>query len=559
MERDERILFDDIRPDSEPRAVTMYGAARLANHSEEDRFMKLPHLRKGSPPATHGAAQSYLQLGASQQSHRRLYLSEADQELGMLIAAQPGAGKTTAILYQGLFREEGHRSIFAIDPKNEIERDTAGWLSRHHDIVTFAPLDPAHSARFNPLAAVGDYQDAVNLAVSWLANTGSQSSDSFWINNERNVLLAAILHLVETSATIPPLVTLARFLKQPSKRLMDTLTHSESESARNVAAALFDYIGKAEQTLAGVMSGVINRLDLLENPAIHVTTSTSEIDFTAMTEDSRRPIALYLSIPDYAARDLHPLSSLFIAQMFTAWIRAANANNGTLKRPIACYMDEFTAAGRIPDFPRYIAMSRSRKISLILAIQSFSQLEAAYGREHTRTILTSIATHCIFPGLGQEEAEFYSRRMGQTTIQTQSNTRSISSAGGMLFTSGNTTEGESSAYAGRRLRLADELVYMEDGELIVLPPKSRPLLLRAIPAWQDKELDERRALRYSTPERRDIAPPRVVWKEGAPAAGAEAQVREPEQHTQATPKPKETQQPAAPTQKPPEPPRWTIR
>jgi type IV secretion system protein VirD4 len=541
VDREDDILLEDIRPDTQPREATMYGAARMANHSEEERFMR--NLFRHSTNAQRENTQSQLQLGESQQSRRRLYLSEENQVLGVLAAAPPGAGKTTAYLYQGLLREEGHRSIFAIDPKQEVQRDTAGWLSQQHDILTFAPLDPAHSAQYNPLAEVHDYQDAVNLATSWLANTGDQTGDSFWVNNERNVLLAAILHLVETSTKTPPLYALARFIKQPSKKLIDTLTHSDSVNARNVAAALFDYIGKAEQTLAGVMSGIINRFDLLENPTIQATTARSEIDFTAMTTTSRRPIALYLSIPDYAAKDLQPLSSLFIAQMFTAWIQAANTNGGTLERPIACYMDEFTAAGRIPDFPRYIAMSRSRNISLLLAIQSFSQLEAAYGREHTKTILASIATHLIFPGLGQDEAEFYSRRMGQTTIETQSNSQSVSSSGGMMLNTANSTEGQSSAYAGRRLRLADELVYMGEDELIVLPPKSRPLLLKAIPVWKDKELTERRAMRYHAPERKVTPPPAVSWKasQQPPAAPATPTQPEPAQ-----------QQPAQ------EPPSWDL-
>src|SRR5436305_14464922 len=57
---------------------------------------------------------------------------------------------------------------------------------------------------------------------------------------------------------------------------------------------------------------------------------------------------------------------------------------------------------------------------MLLAIQSFSQLDDRYGKAIKENILANTVNHLLLPGAGLEETEYYSRRLGITTITTES-------------------------------------------------------------------------------------------------------------------------------------------
>lgn len=538
---------DDIRPDWS-RHTTSHGESSFASARDEARYTPsdrcIPHARV--------PAKSVLQLGRSQLTGRPILLSETEQEHGVFMAAPPGAGKTMGIIYQGILREEGHRSVFVIDPKQEIERDTAGWLSAHHRVQAFAPLEPARSAHYNPLAHIQTYLEAKAFASSWITNTSAPDDrhSSFWTNAESLILAATVVHLIQTSdGTPPPFVALAELLRLPFSRLADLLRTSESVQARECVAQFLEYMRMAGETAAGVMMGLTPRFDLLTAPEIANVTCTDQLDFAAMGNGTQPPVALYLSIPDYAARLLQPLSAQFMTQMFTAWVRVANTTGGQLLRPIVAYLDEFTNAGHIPDFPRYVSMARSRRIALIISVQGFAQLRSAYGPEHTRTILTSAAHHIIFPRAGQDEAEFYSRRIGQTTVQATSQSRQQRTNPLPLDDFGG-DESEATHVAGVPLLRPEELVRLPERELIVLTKDTRPLRLARVCWFEDRpEIRARRARPYALPPRKPDADAPTAVSPSARADGATSNARS----ARAWPNPLTTSRPARPWDELPRP------
>ena len=55
--------------------------------------------------------------------------------------------------------------------------------------------------------------------------------------------------------------------------------------------------------------------------------------------------------------------------------------------------------------------------------QLTSTVEERYGKAAAETILSNASTHIVLPGVGHREAEFYSKRIGKTTITTWSRSR----------------------------------------------------------------------------------------------------------------------------------------
>jgi type IV secretion system protein VirD4 len=398
-------------------------------------------------------------------------LSERRQCEHILLVAPQGKGKTTSIIVPGLLSEPGTRSLVAIDPKSELVSLTAGAIAERHQVWILAPDSPARSVTYNPLAHLQTFEDAQDFARCWVQNTGI--SQVFYDGTAETLITSAAWHLHETEPDAPLARLAALLVGQSFEQLAEELRGSPAPAARELAAPLLSDLQKNAQLQASIRAGLTRRFLLLYSPNVQAVTERNQVDFSEMVHT---PTALYLAIPSSASERLRPLSACLLMQMFAAWIRLAEANGGQLPRQVLCYLDEFGNAGVIPHFAERIATLRSFRVGLLLAIQSFAQLQKLYGRETTSIILSNAATHLVLRGVGLEEARYYSERIGETTLRS----RSRADSGGW-------NEQE----VGRALIRPEEIRTLPEGQLLVLADHAAPVRVRATPYYQDKHLAAR--------------------------------------------------------------------
>ncbi len=468
-------------------SATKYGSAHFARGRELREF-RVPLLarflsRKGRKKTP----ESRLVLGKTA-TRRTVSLSERQQESNILLTAPVGSGKSSGIIIPNLLRERGSRSLFISDVKGELLRVTGGAVSRFHKVYVFAPTKPLISHGYNPLTAVLTPEDAQDLAQCWISNTG-QSQDDFWPNIAKKLMVAVILHLKATELE-PAFSRVADLLCSTSyDDLKAALTDSPSEKAKKEMKAFFEFMEKNERLIAGLMTDVGSRFQLLMSDDVRAVTSRSEIDFQRMTEQAS---ALYLSIPRSGVERCQPLLATFVMQMFVSWEREAEKRKGRLPRGMMCYLDEFANLGYIPGFGGYISTARSSGVAMLLAIQSFSQLDDRYGKAIKENILANTVNHLLLPGAGLEETQYYSERLGLTTITTESR-----SSTHQPYRGGNQTTpmminsmslGHTEGQSQRSLQTSDELRTMKKGTILFVNASSPAAMLRTIAYFKDRRL-----------------------------------------------------------------------
>jgi type IV secretion system protein VirD4 len=392
--------------------VARIGKRSTASHGSA-RFAYLQELGEYSAPPAPPNHKLILGLYGQQ----LMSLSQRQQEQHVLIVGPTGRGKSSGIIIPGLLCEQGTRSLFVLDLKEELLKVTGGAVAQEHDIWLFAPAQPNRSMVYNPLRFINSQEEAQRFARLWITNTG-ESREEFWDRTAELLIVATILHLREVEPDAP-FARLADVLGMSFKQLQTLLINSRSRQARSLAEPLLDDLSLNERLAIGILTGLKSRFFLLRDPIIRAATGRpgagqQEIDFLTLLRDPR-PRALFFSSPASEAQRLKPLVSVMIAQLMSAAIREAEQHGGQLLRPLTFYLDDLPAAGRIVDFEQYIATLRSRRIALIFAIQNFSQLDEVYGRARRPTIITNANTHVVLSGTGQEEADFYSRRLGDMT------------------------------------------------------------------------------------------------------------------------------------------------
>ena len=135
-----------------------------------------------------------------------------------------------------------------------------------------------------------------------------------------------------------------------------------------------------------------------------------------------------------------------------------------------------------------VTMLRSIRVALLVAIQNFSQLDALYGERGRTTILTNTTTHLVLPGVGQEEAEYYSRRIGSTTVYHRSQAASLGETIHSKSASSSRGTSASMSETARRLILPEEIRTMTESTLLLLADTSHPIVVRTTPYYEDTNL-----------------------------------------------------------------------
>ncbi len=412
---------------------------------------------------------------------RIIALPKKLQEEHALITGPTGSWKTTLLIIRNLLYEAqtDTSSLCISDLKGELFDKTAGAMAQLHQVWRFAPAEPDASHSYNPLAYVHDATDANILADCWVRNTGESKVDPFWDTCARMLICAVILHLRATEPHAP-FSRLADYLTgKPFEALKDILTHSPSLEARRKMETYLDSLSRSDRLMGAVFVETANRFELFDSAEVRQVTALNEIDFEAMVDV---PTALYLSIPEGEAEFYRPLLACLTMQMFRVWRkRARREATRALPRSIACYLDEFANLGYIPSFSEFISTVRSIRVSLLMVIQNFSQLDKHYGAEDAETIRENANTHILMPGAGPRECEHYSKRIGDTTVRTWSRTSRGTSWWG---SEDSWTEGE----ARRRLLTPEELRTMPERTMLVLRSSLPPMLPVGTPYYEDKRV-----------------------------------------------------------------------
>ena len=344
-------------------------------------------------------------------------IPERDQYEHLLLVAPTGAGKTSGVILPNLLAESGTRSLVVTDPKRELLRKSSLAIrARYGDghVWVLDYLDPALSRGYNPLAYVTDAATADLFAQTWVRNTG-ESKDAFWSNAARTLIGAAALHLVATEEITPPLVALVDLLcSTPAEQVSAALRESPVPEVRRLAHGFLTNMAKNERLLGSVFTELPPRFTCLNLPEVRAVTGSNEIDFARLAQE---PTALYLALDPQYSRTLAPLTACFFLHFFTTLTNIAKSvPSGALPVPVLAYLDEFGTVGHIPEFASRMATVRSAGIGCLLVVQDVAQLSKAYGEDDADTILSNATTKMCLGRVTHDDAEYFSKLAGTTTV-----------------------------------------------------------------------------------------------------------------------------------------------
>lgn len=401
---------------------------------------------------------------------RRFDLS-TDTNDNVLVVGGPGTGKTRYYVKPNLL--QANASFFVTDPKGTLIREMGGALAElGYEIRAFDTIDFTRSMRFNPIAYIRDEAGVIRFARGIVANTEGEADhkgDPYWEKAERLVYTALTAYLVmhcepadrnldglltllsladarDDPGYMSPLDMVFRELETGERYVRRGGASAEGGSLRGFSeedgawewvkvrepappddfalASYREFRVAAGDTMKSMLSSCNVRLKPLSIRAVRDLTSKDELDLAHMGDEGAK-VALFASMSDTDSTFDFLFAQLMDTAVSALCAEALEAHGGSLPTTVHFVFDEFANIGRIPDFERTIAVTRSRNIAVSMIAQSLSQLKETYGDNNAETIVNACDTLLYLGGKANETNEEISKMAGKQTVasETQSDSR----------------------------------------------------------------------------------------------------------------------------------------
>ena len=392
-----------------------------------------------------------------------------------MIIGATGSGKTTGGVNQNieiLSRTKTKPSMIIADLKGELyDTHAQGLRARGYNVIVLNLAEPYKSTRWNPCESIlvrireiksldnvtqnaGKYitsdgtkyntlQDVVTRKRTLQDEIYEYSKDLVWaicpIENKtqpnwekgaRALILALVLAFgedvldgkmsEEQFCLFNIYYNMQKYCTAEVEELSQYLIEQRDPAHSQVPGHAKTVLLTRDNTLTSYLSDVTEYISWLADRGICALTSQSEIDIRKFDEE---PTALFIRIPDHR-ETRHNLVTLFTMQAYKELVEKSQINlshgettKAELKRTVYFILDEFGNMPKLYNLSTLITVSRSRRIFLMLVVQSFKQLSDKYGAD-TAEVVKGSCINKIFVGTDEEKTvEEFSQLCGKRAVQ----------------------------------------------------------------------------------------------------------------------------------------------
>lgn len=422
----------------------------------------------------------------------------------VILAAPTRSGKGVGVVIPNLL--DYQESVVVLDIKQENFDLTSGWrASQGQEIFLFNPFaEDRRTHRWNPLSYVSNdpafrVSDLMSIA-SMLYPDGSDDQ-KFWVSQARNAFMAFSLYLCEKwehdeknglpliLRSKPTLGMIYRLSSGDGSDLRELYTRLSKESflSGNAQSAFANMLSQAAETFASILGTFKEPLNAWINPVLDA--ATSEDDFL-LTDVRKKKMTIYIGIQPNKLSESRLIVNLFFSQLINLNTKELPQNNPDLKHQCLLLMDEFTSIGKVEIIASAVSYMAGYNIRLLPIIQSMAQLDATYGKDVSRTVITNHALQIVYAPREQQDANDYSEMLGYTTVRRENITKSKK---------GDVSRSHSEEK--RALMLPQELKAMgTDKEVFLYEGIPHPVMCEKIKYYQDKYFTSRLMEKVKVPQ-----------------------------------------------------------
>ncbi|MXV32000.1 MULTISPECIES: type IV secretory system conjugative DNA transfer family protein [unclassified Xanthomonas] len=354
----------------------------------------------------------------------------------VILAAPTRSGKGVGVVIPNLL--EYQESVVVLDIKQENFDLTSGWrASQGQEVFLFNPFaEDRRTHRWNPLSYVSDdpaFRVSDLMSIAAMLYPDGSDDQKFWVSQARNAFMAFSLYLFENwddernigfpgglgTPTLGAIYRLSSGDGTDLKKYLKSLSERRFLSG-NAKSAFSNLLSQADETFASIMGTLKEPLNAWINPVLDA--ATSDNDFL-LNDLRKKKMTIYIGIQPNKLAESRLIINLFFSQIINLNTKELPKSNPALKYQCLLLMDEFTAIGKVDIIASAVSYMAGYNVRLLPIIQSMAQLDATYGKDISRTIITNHALQILYAPREQQDANDYSEMLGYTTFRKKNVTR----------------------------------------------------------------------------------------------------------------------------------------
>ena len=354
----------------------------------------------------------------------------------VILAAPTRSGKGVGVVIPNLL--DYQESMVVLDIKQENFDLTSGWrASQGQKVFLFNPFaEDRRTHRWNPLTYVSAdpaFRVSDLMAIAAMLYPDGSDDQKFWVSQARNAFMAFALYLFENrddevalgfpggqAPTLGAIYRLSSGDGTDLRKFFQQLAQRPFLSDKS-KQAFANLLSQADETFASIMGTFKEPLNAWINPVLDAATSADDFDLTDLR---KQKMTIYIGIQPNKLAESRLIINLFFSQIINLNTRELPQANPALKHQVLLLMDEFTAIGRVDIIASAVSYMAGYNVRLLPIIQSMAQLDATYGKDVSRTIITNHALQILYAPREQQDANDYSEMLGYTTIRKRNKSRS---------------------------------------------------------------------------------------------------------------------------------------
>ena len=395
------------------------------------------------------------------------YVTKKEQEDGhALVIGGAGSGKSSGVAIPTLMSWKNR--AFVIDIKGELYEKTK--KARGEDMIkVFNPSD-INAYGYNPfyvLEMTDDLSSTAHEIAESIIPLPADVKEPMWIKNARDYLCGAILYFYNQRKNFSE--TMIAIKSQSPKSLVAEIMESKNQDAIIYMSTFADM---ADETLSGVFTEVsINITPFATNKDLIRALGNTSNAITPNDLESGSDV--FICIEEHKLEQWKSLLTMIVNQFCKFFEQRKNDNT----EPILFMLDEFPRLGKIESVATGLATLRSKKIEIMLYVQSKNQLDMIYGEKQAG----SICDNCTYKAI-LKASEPATQKWCSDLVGTYDKTKKSSSVNADNFGMGKGS-GISTTTEEKRIIKPEEFAYLQDVVCIFPSGYSR---ITKIKYWEDK-------------------------------------------------------------------------
>lgn len=478
-----------------------------------------------------------------------------------LLIGPSGEGKSYVII-PTIWNFKGHIIVF--DPKSENFNTTSKTKSEYSRIIKFSPTRE-DSMHYNPVEEMREglayaFRDSDQMANILFAPAKESSTSSengeYFTQSGKSFVTAALMHIrysdypeknlggirdffscgneAELAALIEggqgqeasgalgtsqvkEMVNTKHYfiiterMYNREKKKFDKLglkigdKYYDPELQKLVLKGASDIMQTNAKEKASVWKTIATKIRDFDDPNIRKNMGNCDFcvdDFI----NSEEPICLYLCVPN---SDVNRISSVFRLIVTNILMRLTEEDSGfgkcQLKIPLLLLLDEFPVLGTFSVLATQMGILRSYNVFVMIVCQSLNQIVDRYGQHHP--FLDHCSCHIVYAPGEVNDAEYFSKRMGNETIHQNK----VSRSGGLRLMNDSNINYSDNDFS-RALMDGADIQRLPSNQALIMVRGMPPYIAKKIPYWQDSRFKK-------------LMKPPVDWEDMyADAAGLPSQI-----------------------------------